>query len=197
MVGELGVSPIFPPSCAFCPVSPSRPWVPWASVPHLPALRCVPADPRSYAPLRLPPAPLGALRLPLALRYLACFLPLCSVSGSLTAGSRAPAPGLLFTRYPSSSGNLCQEADGSPKFPSHPCEYLPRSQTPVVSCTLALSCPGLLPSAACKASAFSSIPEEYPCGPQLYLFRGSITRPASSRHPAPYPPLLRRTRVRY
>jgi hypothetical protein len=34
-------------------------------------------------------------------------------------------------------------------------------------------------------------------GPQLYLFRGSITRPAPSLPPAPYLPSQERTRVRY
>jgi hypothetical protein len=43
---------------------------------------------------------------------------------------------------------------GSPKFPSHPFESMPRSQTPVVSCTLALAHPGLLPSGHCTPSAF-------------------------------------------
>jgi len=47
-----------------------------------------------------------------------------------------------------------KETIGSPKFPSHPSECMPRSQTPVVSCTLALSRPGLLPSGHCTPSAF-------------------------------------------
>jgi hypothetical protein len=45
------------------------------------------------------------------------------------------------------------------KFPRCPREHMPRSQTPVVSYTLALSCLGLLPSTACKASAFSRLCE--------------------------------------
>jgi hypothetical protein len=47
-----------------CPTTPSLPWVAWASLPHFP---------RSYAPLRLPPAPLGVLCLSLVPRYRACF----------------------------------------------------------------------------------------------------------------------------
>ncbi len=39
-----------------------------------------------------------------------------------------------------------KETRGSPKFPSSPCEDMPRSQTPVVSCALAKAHPGLLPS---------------------------------------------------
>jgi hypothetical protein len=46
-----------------------------------------------------------------------------------------------------------KETGGSPKFPSYPYGYMPRSQTPVVSCALAIPHPGLLPSGACKPSA--------------------------------------------
>src|SRR5499426_166757 len=49
---------------------------------------------------------------------------------------------------------LYKDTIGSPKFPSHPSECMPRSQTPVVSWTLALSRPGLLPSGHCTPSAF-------------------------------------------
>jgi hypothetical protein len=61
---------------------------------------------------------------------------------------------------------------------------MPRSQTPVVSCALAIPRPGLLPSGACKPSAFAAIPRRLSCCPRLYIFRGSITRPASSLTPA-------------
>jgi hypothetical protein len=61
------------------------------------------------------------------------------------------------------SGNMRKETGGSPKFPSYPYGCMPRSQTPVVSSTLAIPRPGLLPSGACKPSAFPSIPPEgYP-----------------------------------
>ena len=46
-----------------------------------------------------------------------------------------------------------KETSGSPKFPSYPYVRMPRSQTPVVSCALAIAYPGLLPSSACKPSA--------------------------------------------
>ena len=81
---------------------------------------------------------------------------------------------------------LCTETGGAPTFPRYPCEDMPRSQTPVVSCALALPHPGLLPSGACKPSAFAAIPLRLSCCPRLYLFRGSITRPASSLPPASY-----------
>src|SRR5215510_11664045 len=63
---------------------------------------------------------------------------------------------------------------------------MPRTQTPVVSCALAIPHPGLLPSCACKPSAFAAIPLRLSCCPRLYIFRGSITRPASSLPPASY-----------
>lgn len=50
--------------------------------------------------------------------------------------------------------HLSKETIGSPKFPSCPRRYMPRSLTPVVSCSLALACPGLLPSTRWMASAF-------------------------------------------
>jgi len=63
---------------------------------------------------------------------------------------------------------------------------MPRSQTPVVSCILAVSHPGLLPSGHCTPSAFASIPLRLSYWPRLYIFRGSIPRPASSFPPASY-----------
>ena len=53
----------------------------------------------------------------------------------------------------SPSGMTVKETGGSPKFPSSPSEDMPRSQTPVVSCTLAIARPGLLPSSHWKPSA--------------------------------------------
>ena len=50
-----------------------------------------------------------------------------------------------------------QETTGSPTFPSDPRDDMPRSQTPVVSCALALAHPGLRPSGACKPSAFPAL----------------------------------------
>ena len=57
----------------------------------------------------------------------------------------------------------CKEAEGSPKFPSHPCRYMPRSPTPVESPLLANAHLGLLPSGTTMPSAFPSLPHEgYP-----------------------------------
>jgi hypothetical protein len=90
--------------------------------------------------------------------YLACFLYLCLLLNPRTrsrtkAGSQTP--GLLISRYPSSSGCFHKEAFGSPKFPSYPFEHMPWSETPVVPLILAISHAGLLPSEQYRASAFS------------------------------------------
>src|SRR5262249_30884087 len=123
-------------------------WGPWATVPHLP---------RYYAPLRLPSDPsrvasLGArFPIPCLLRRVRA-VPVGLVAGSKPSGhARAcghPVP---------QSGFVGKEIDGSPKFPSSPCGGMPRSQTPVVSCALALAHPGLQPSGASTPSAFPSI----------------------------------------
>jgi hypothetical protein len=77
---------------------------------------------------------------------------------------------------------LCMETAGSLKFPSCPFKCVPRSKTPVVSCTLAIACSGLLPSASSITSAF--LPASGKLFPQLYIFRDSIARPALSFPPA-------------
>ena len=103
-----------------CPTSPSLPWVAWVSLPHLP---------RYYATLRLPPAPLGGLRLSLVPRYLACFsLFVVSPQGSWSGRSAQSAPGPLVTRSP------------SPGIASRSQVALPSSRVPPVK-----ACPALRP----------------------------------------------------
>ena len=99
------------------------------------------------------------------------------------SGTLALTPGLLG--HPVRLfREVYKEANGSPKFPGYPFEFMPCSQTPVVSSILALSYPGLLPSAPITASAFPpkiwrlSFAKLWFAGPRLYKFRGSITRPA-------------------
>jgi hypothetical protein len=59
--------------------------------------------------------------------------------------------------------DLRKEAEGSPKFPSYPCRYMPRSPTPVEAHLLANAQLGLLPSGTTMPSAFPSVPPEgYP-----------------------------------
>ena len=55
------------------------------------------------------------------------------------------------------SGSVVKEPGGAPTCPRSPCEDLPRSPTPVVSCALAIPHPGRLPSSACTPSAFPSL----------------------------------------
>ena len=65
----------------------------------------------------------------------------------------AYAPG-SWGRFP--HRKLDKETHGSPEFPRHPCECMPWSLTPVVTSTLAITCPGLLPSSFLRLSAFTS-----------------------------------------
>jgi hypothetical protein len=146
MVGELEVSPISPPSQTVCLASPSLQWVAWVSLPHLL---------RYYAPLRLPAVRFGSLRFRSLPNTLSASS-LCVPCGSLITRSLPSTPGLLVDRYPSSSGSHNKETAGSPKFPSFPSDDMLRSpQTPVVSCPLAVSLTGLLPSTRARVSAFS------------------------------------------
>ena len=93
-----------------------------------------------------------------------CVLP--SVRGvpiGLVCGSKPPAHARAFGRPVPPFRELRKETGGSPKFPSYPWRYMPRSQTPVESRRLAKASPGLLPSGAKKPSAFPSArPEGYP-----------------------------------
>jgi len=68
---------------------------------------------------------------------------------------------------------------------------MPCSRTPVVLPALALTRRKLLPSLIGDWVGFPTLPHVViPVGPQHSAFRGSITRPASSLHPASHPPLL-------
>jgi len=102
----------------------------------------------------------------------------CPVSGSPARRVLSSAETRCFPAGGTPSTFVYKEAIGSPKFPGYPFERMPRSSTPVVSCTLALAHPGLLPSVKMKTSAFTSKKNLtlIQC-PQLYKFRGSITRP--------------------
>jgi hypothetical protein len=91
------------------------------------------------------------------------------------SGTLALSPGLLGLPVRLFRLSL-KETSGSPKFPGYPLELMPCSSTPVVSCPLALSHPGLLPSISMTTSAFPSKLTVIHC-PRLYKFRGSITRP--------------------
>jgi hypothetical protein len=54
-----------------------------------------------------------------------------------------------------------KETGGSPEFPDYPLAHMPRSQTPVVSRSLALARTGLPPSSHCMLSALDSVSRTY------------------------------------
>lgn len=105
------------------------------------------------------------------------FLPFVSfLQARHRSGTLASTPGLLG--LPVRLFRLSfKETDGSPKFPGYPFELMPCSSTPVVSSALAFSHSGLLPSATMTTSAFPLFLLAVIHCPQLYNFRGSITRP--------------------
>lgn len=89
-------------------------------------------------------------------RYLVCFLRSCSPrrAHDLVEAPR-PRQGLWSPGPPLRVSH--KERGGSPKFPSSPSEDMPRSQTPVVSCALAITHPGLLPSSHWTPSASHNV----------------------------------------
>src|SRR5206468_11298995 len=108
---------------------------------------------RYYATLRLPSCPSRVASL-VARVPIPCVLPcVCGLPCGLVSGWKPREHARAFGHPVPHSGLCVKETDGSPKFPSSPCEDMPRSQTPVVSCALAIAHPGLLPSSACKPSA--------------------------------------------
>ena len=166
------MSPIVPSRETLCPASPSLQWVPWTSVPHLTG-RPFGASHRYYDPLRLPNAHPGFVRSSLSAPGTLC----CSIFRTSLNWWSILLSTWFFPGSPPGGipATLCTRRHlGSPLFPSYPFEHMPWSQTPAVSRTLAISRSGLLPSAHLIASAFLLQCRIYPCGPQLYIFRGSI-----------------------
>ena len=149
---------VVPHSRTLCPASPSLQWVLCASVPHLHSTSALCALTVGTMIRCDCQSPFSELFFPFFSDTLQAPSLVCvpSLSARWTGWKRLPsfARALVFRQYPSSSDVHFKEVIGSPKFPSYPRRYMPRSKTPVVSCTLTLSYPGLLPSTACKASAF-------------------------------------------
>ena len=109
-------------------------------------------------------------------------LPASMVRGlpaGLVAWSKRPDSARALGRPVPQSGNVLKETGGSPQFPRSPSEDMPRSQTPVVSCALAKTHPGLLPSSHWKPSAYH---DSTHCGAQS---RGLSPRSTQLRT-APY-----------
>ncbi len=80
-------------------------------------------------------------------------LVVCGFPKGLGAWWKRPHSARAFGHPVPHSGIGVKEPEGSPKFPSFPSEDMPRSQTPVVSCALALAHPGLRPSGQWTPSA--------------------------------------------
>ena len=132
------------------------------------------------------PVPRGSLRLSLASRYLACSRGSCS---PLRARDLGEAPGPRQGLWsPGPPRRACGQGD---RWLSHVPEFPLGRHAP-------LSDPGggLRPRpTAPRTAAFQCV--QTVGYPRLDPFRGSITRPAFSLHPAPYGPLRGGTRVRY
>ena len=141
---------------SYCWLGPTQPLQPLLSVTSPPS-RLKPRSHRYYVPLRLPKVPLRRVRFSLSTPDTLPAFFLCVSCDSFAGESIPLTPGLLISRYPSSSGCLNTDTFGSPEFPSYPFESMPWSKTPVVTSTLALTHSGLLPSAHSRALAFSRI----------------------------------------
>jgi hypothetical protein len=108
-----------------------------------------------------------------------------SPQGSWPGRSAQPTPGLLVTRSP--MPGLSQGARWLSQVPEFPlCRHAPLSDPGGVLHTR---------QSAPRTAAFQCV--QTVGFPQRYTFRGSITRPTCSLHPAPYGPLRGGTRVRY
>jgi hypothetical protein len=103
------------------------------------------------------PAPLRALRLALASRYLVRLVrSWCPLRAPGLGEAPRPHQGLWAPGPPCRA--CAKETEGSPTFPRYPSGGMPRSPTPVVSCALALAPPGLVPAGHWKPSAFPAVP---------------------------------------
>ena len=127
-----------------------------------------------------------------ALRYLAYSLLLClpvslgSLRGEVVSTQRL----VSFTRQ-TSFPVYAQGDNWLSQVPVLPSRHMPYSRTPVVLPALALTRRKLLPALIGDWVGFDAFPLALILnGPRYSAFRGSITRPVSSLHPASHPPLL-------
>jgi hypothetical protein len=97
-----------------------------------------------------------------------------------------PRQGSWSPGTPPLPGKSVQETTGSPQVPSAPLDDMPRSPTPAVSWLLRRCAPRTIAFRRLETVGVPRDPVEgYPCGPRLYHFRGSITRPVTVRPLAP------------
>ena len=86
-----------------------------------------------------------------------------AAGGWLVGWSRRPANArVLIAPVTLAPAVVPKETGGSPEFPDYPFVHMPRSQTPVVSCPLALARTGLLPSDAWISSALGPVARSCP-----------------------------------
>jgi len=169
---------------------PSLKWVPWASVPHLPGQIILPSGHRYYDPLRLPKARFGFVRSSLSSPdTLHCSLYLCFPPSKLSAGLVGKHEHLLPI-----ARSFPYLWDGSPYAVLSTRRQLALPKlvlslpkdfrvTPLNTCPGLRPrwCPGHLPQRiqdCClprhAERRLSPASQDYPNGPQLYIFRGSI-----------------------
>lgn len=189
-VCDLNVSSIVPPNRTLCPVSPSLQWVPWALVPHLTGPRQLDV-PSVLCSTKIAMGPSQVASLSLASRYL-----LDSLIRSQPGGSVPTAPGSLFHQLTVPSGNLTRRPMALPRSRATPLNACPARGPQWCRTRIAIARMRLLPSRLLDAVGFHPYPGLSTDHNNL-RFRGSVTRPALSLHPASNPSLLRRTRVHY
>ena len=116
----------------------------------------------------------------------------CSVAGSPVGTAQNPPDAWAFVQPVAHPlRHLWRETVGSPKFPSCPCEYMPRSQTPVVPQGHRHNAPKTAAFRNRYTVGFPPLPSQSGIPmTTTTLFRGSITRPAPWLRPASHTPLL-------
>jgi hypothetical protein len=156
--GEPGGAPRGPSSTAFGPAAPARQGGPGTSVPPLPDREPRAPRPRYEDPLQRPTARLGGVRCALAcpdpLHRSSCFVSLFLRTRRLSeAGAASPRREASPCRSARLRLMFPQETLGSPTAPRPPFACLPRSQTPVGACALAIPLSGLRPAGPCTPAA--------------------------------------------
>jgi hypothetical protein len=137
--------------------------------------------------LRLPLARLWTLRLSLASRIPCLFLCVRGVPLGLVVWSKPPDPARAFGHPVPQSGSMTRRHVALPSTRATPVDACPALRPrwcPAHSPSRTQDC--CLPATGNRRLSSPYCFERYPYYPRLYSFRGSITRPASSFHPASY-----------
>ena len=181
MISDLWVSLIFPHDKTLCPASPSLQWVAWVSLPHLLGLPNFRPSVLWSAKTTASPSRVTSLsaRFPIPCVLSASFVSLSARSAGGKVHPLTPGlfsiPGRLF-RFPHARRLRSSRV---PRLPLY-------AHAPLVD-------PGGVLSTRHSASrttafrplqivGFLRLSPDYPLGPQLYIFRDSVTRPTHSLH---------------